>query len=1142
MKTNLIYDENCFPYNCNPVPACPIPLCSNPADNILITSYHSVANYPVDEFQKELIQYGPICCHYTAPGYSHEMVFVAYGSNKSGDVVYSGTGYNDPPIVIDNTCSILGGIRYTLEDSNKPADNPFLTIEETDFSAHIGANYGECFFLYDDLNRPINPTGIICSDEDGDGYYWWGLHWKDDNGNIVQVSPQDCGCPPWVKAEDEDCNDDDVFSGPYNPITFECQQNPCSTLQDTINIGTNGSTIYWNTDRHINKNIYIGSSNKLVISANVYMSKDTRIIVCPGGELEITDQVINSTTVPGRITSGCHELWSGIELHGNPALSQTQQNQGKIKITNGIIENAWCGIKTFNPGWIPDNASGGKPVPEPGYPSGGIIEADHATFKNNYIGVEFYPYHNGTSANKSYFSNCIFITDAELLSGVKPQYLLKINGVRTVPITGCVFQNTIENTHVPVQYYDRGKGIYCNNSDLNLNNSGSVRTEFHNLQYGIYSMMNGLADAKVSIENAIFNGNKSGAYFSGYTEVNDFEIHNCTFTLDKNFGTAIDSLYGLYLNNCSGYKVHQDILHPQYGFHGTDPTTTTGWTNVNQFGIIINNSGTNNNFIYNNNFSNLTYALQGQNINKFTGALPENIYPNPVYITTGLCFVCNDFTNCKNDFVINQNQTTPNLGIKYYQRNIPNPPAPCQKPAGNTFSPDHGNQNPSEPNSWTRFDVNIDNYVGDIQYMYHKAGSLFERLEPIFITNTSKVYKQKDNSDYTKNYSCPDNFYPQGSFTELKALVNLADVKIDSISSLLSLLIDLGSSDSLNSIVNSSNSSQSYDLYQSLMMASPYISDTVMKSSIIKEDVLPNAMIRDVMVHNPHAAKNEDLLNTLDSRVNSVPDSMWAEILQGKDTIGSMERLESELSSWIHARTLYLNELIIRAKQDTLPGVMDSLVSFLQDDYFLSSNYDLVFLYLCDHKFSSAESLLENIPNKFDLSENEFITYQKFIILVPLLELLVNDSLGYNYPDSLTIISLQTLAEEDNDPPGAFARNTLISTGLLNYQEPIILESNLKSIKNPKQYGRKKQISPTFTAYPNPCNDFIIIEFQRGQSTESSELRLYNSRGICIANYTYERPINQLVVPFPNSPPGIYFVQLKVNGVNKGSRKILKHN
>ncbi len=87
---------------------------------------------------------------------------------------------------------------------------------------------------------------------------------------------------------------------------------------------------------------------------------------------------------------------------------------------------------------------------------------------------------------------------------------------------------------------------------------------------------------------------------------------------------------------------------------------------------------------------------------------------------------------------------------------------------------------------------------------------------------------------------------------------------------------------SLNSEIETSSPPEAVQVYNELMAESPNLSEAVVESTIEKETVLPNAMVRDVMVANPHTAKSLVLLEKLDDRFDPMPDYMKAQILAGR--------------------------------------------------------------------------------------------------------------------------------------------------------------------------------------------------------------------------------------------------------------------
>lgn len=1066
-----------------------------------------------EEIQEAIILNGPLSSGlyypyhpYATPGLSHAMVLIGYHTAKAYDTVYRPKSPEESYIIVEPDSPLEGQIWFDFKNSDQNIH--FWSA----WSPLSGLRPPEKLTGNVTSTNPATNFTPLCRDEDGDGYYWWGIGPKPDN------------CPG--DAAQEDCDDSDIHKGPYNleqsngPL-YECTDNPCETDVSSYEEITS-TPPPWTGIIHKTKNIIIRENATLEIQGELFLTPGVKIIVEPGALLKLHS---TNQDMPAKISSGCGEFWKGIQIWGDPTLPQTGLNQGKVQITNGIIENAACGIMTGNPDYTPDG--GGQWEPYPVYPSGGIIIATFATFRNNKTDVRFYPYrdydgYGNPKANVSVFKECSFETTEELLNTSEPDYHVRLDGVHEVVFQGCTFTNSRDNS---VLFPNRGIGVYSYNSQVRFEKtiiSGTACT-FEKLKYGIYSMYSGLGSASLTLDECELSGNQFGIYASGYTQIAPITINSCTVNIDQNFGAS--EFYGVYLNNCTGFDVRQNY------FSASSLLSNT-------YGVIVNNSGTDNNYIYDNYFEHLTYGLQGLNINRNSDAAIEGGVP--VFIPTGLRFICNKFhdVGCSNDFLINEDLAYPltQPGIAYYQRNASNITEPTQEPAGNTFTPSHGNLTDNV------YDINISETVAGILYTHHTLFPFGLRLIPDDVSNPDKVvYEAFSLEPYSESTSCPDDFYPEGTRIDLQSAISEAGQKIDSLVSLLQFLVDDGSTDTLRSTVENSTSSQSYDVYQNLLNASPYLSDTVLKTSIEKEDVLLNVMIRDIMIANPQSAKSEELLTTLDERTDPMPDSMWVEILQGMDTVGAMERLVSELAGWMQRSDLYFNALAELFLNDTInPWASDSLVNLLESDGRLSSGYLLTQYYLDHFNVSEANNVLQDIPSEFSMSERQWMTHNEVLSLVNLFPQLFNDTVGFLVPDSAQAPALVQLADADYNLPGAWARNILVASGLLDYQEPIVSETTLKSSRRGRfHWTRSRSFTPNMKVFPNPARDFVIVEYHKNDMLDQAILEVLDMKGRKVRSYFLPKTANQQIISFEGLSVGTYLIQIYVNGLPKESCKVV---
>ena len=560
IKNFGIVNESWYPYialkgYCNSVPP-------NPPERISINNYADVT-LTEEKIKSNLILYGPLPSQH--PFWPHAMVLVGYGIIKEGDYI----DYTGGEVIPPNSSYI--GQNYWIFKNSVGAwpwefNRGYIYMLGTPQTTHR-------------IQTPINSLiyteqNIQCLDADGDGFYNWG------------IGPKPLSCP--TCPDEEDCDDSDPLLGPYDE-NYNCMLN-CDyfTYSDIPLEITSDKT--WYDVRYINSDLIVKSGNTLTIREKIGFIKQAKIIIEPGAKLILDG---------GTLTNACGTMWQGIEVWGNRDLSQyPQSNQGVVELKNGAtIENARCAITTCQ-----KDAEGNILWDY----TGGIIHAKDANFINNRKAIEFLSYHNilpnGREIdNFSSFNNCTFETNAQLSDpGTLPETFVSLYDVKGVKFLGCTFQNTAPTSVYYTKH--RGNGItsvdasyevkpLCLNPYIYPCTKYQPNT-FQNLYYGIDASNTNPA-ITLTINGNNFDNNHRSIFLKG---INNATITKNNFDVGASIGNNIRELpnegevcellkpsYGVYLKECSGYKVEENNFS----------TTHDGHT-----GIIVNNSGTKANEIY----------------------------------------------------------------------------------------------------------------------------------------------------------------------------------------------------------------------------------------------------------------------------------------------------------------------------------------------------------------------------------------------------------------------------------------------------------------------------------------------------------------------------------------------------------------
>lgn len=821
-----------------------------------------------------------------------------------------------------------------------------------------------------------------------------------------------------------------------------------------------------------NANINIACPNVSIEGSTFSAKPENKLIIERGGKLTSNNNLFKSID---------NTLWRGIEVRGNSNAAQIPlSNQGVLVINGGTIENAECGIRTWKP-------VSGTATPDPNY-YGGLVIANDANFKNNIVAVEFLPY---SFKNYSNFNRCNFLTNSVLYEGKSPDYFVKLNGVSNVTFKGCKFTNTYLSGNIS----QWGNGIYAYDADVLLDQicddngvlpcNNYLKCSFEGLYRGVYSL--GAAQQRNTvIYNCIIQNTVRGMYFSNvdfaYIKRNDFEILGEVSGLNPGG-------YGLYMDASTAFAIEENNFYYPL-------TTRKG------IGLVINEAGADNNEVYNNLFQNLEYGSIAQGYNKQSGGSID-----------GLCYKCNDFINNGTDIRIsprNSWQVTAMDGIAYHQG--ANIPGNNLAPAGNTFTTTSNLKDISNACNW-------------IIYYRHHYGPASLLPNPADLTTNYQVF----GTTYTKTVSCPSRIGTGTGKEEVKLAMEGSEALAVEAQASLDAIVDGGSTTELHQVVTSSTPDEGLALRNQLIADSPYLSDTILKTSIIKEEVLNNAMLRDVLVSNPQTAKSAQMVEMLDSRMVPMTDEMKNEVLAGQLITSAKENLEATISSYKHDVWVKFSTLCNLYANDTLhTWQSDTIGLLLAGANTPGTRYQLAFWQLFKGNPATAQQVMNNIPSEFTLDAGEQSLHTRYTTLLnELIEFENNPSITIE-PGTAIYEVLMQLSTSGEDKPAALSRNILLSDNLIIYEEPIKLDDGLKSMPIYKPELKAVQ-SQKLRVFPNPANTFITVSWNvPGQ--ETNILMIHDANGRQVLTRPLQGQHNEAIVDITGFVNGTYAVIITQGG------------
>ncbi len=834
----------------------------------------------------------------------------------------------------------------------------------------------------------------------------------------------------------------------------------------------------WDFSIKFYQDLIIEEGATLTIKCDLQMVPEAKVIIKPGGKLIVDG---------GRIGTDFFSKapWQGIVVEGDRNLPQTFENQGALILQNGaIIENATEAVRVRR---VNDNWHG----------NGGIVKASDAQLINNWRNVAFYSYQNTNAHgeeinNISYFNNVEFITNDKTLHN-QQKYNVSLWNVKGIKFNDCIF----EDKRTAIDFHDHSSartGIYTSNASFDVNNSS-----FTNMRYGIYAS-GSLADRNFRVYNSTFDSYR-GIYFNALDNVillgNTFNVQpGYEYSLDGN----CDDTYGVYINNSSHFTIENNTFN----------SSSNGTAICGSLGKIARNTGSHTNELYRNDFNGFTLGIKAMGINR--GRHPDQ----------GLQLKCNRLDNGAWDFFVSYDeidQVHSGSGIRELQGYESNHDPTT--PAGNLF----GNHSPILVSNFV-------NNVNPISYFHHSTEEN-PRIIPYEYSGNITFFEVDQEFDYST--SCPPRFHVN-PFDVLVAEKQDAQTEYEETALLLEAYVDDGNTELMTQQVDMAGEGDAYYTYQYLVQTSPYLSEEVLSTLGAKEEGFNKAMIRDVMVLNPQAAKSEEVNLALDNRVDPLPAYMRWQINNGLYHFSEKEIMKHFMAYQKTRHNRALNRIItgILHEKDGFENA-PSPVQLLADVDDIRYQYLRAEFKFADGDYSAGLQLLNEIEQQYNVGQGEaWQAHEEKTNFFTFLAQWDNDNHpGFtNLPEN-ALQELENFLEATPRVAGK-ALSLLMLNDAIDYQEPIFYPEEDILPKTDPVSGPEDIIVPDmerefrFSLYPNPARDYITMNWciDSPQKAENGKIEIRNASGVRLHVHETRIPCNQKILLLTGWKTGTYTATL----------------
>ncbi len=632
----------------------------------------------------------------------------------------------------------------------------------------------------------------------------------------------------------------------------------------------------------------------------------------------------------------------------------------------------------------------------------------------------------------------------------------------------CTFSNTMTNQMD--NWLNRGNGIVAIASRFkvyavsNAPQVGYAEGNFNGFDFGIFCGGK-KKGSSISVSKQIFTRNHIGTYVA---DASGSRIFDNTFYVGKNVLSTLndDDYYGTFPGNDYGLEGPNPISYEGVVVYGGDfiEVAENRFYNTKQnvggiddvyfrLGSRIRATNTNDMVVRKNSYSKFDYAnlANGDNGNSLTGS--------------GLRYNCN--TNTSNHFDFMNSDIDVLAGdarIAVVQNEPINSTHPLTPwPTGNTFTT---NDAVVEENQFRNDGEDI------TEYRYFENAQI--QIPEDYTLNQVAVFSTNIQNSCLPKYSTPI-IHGHEIVAGIIASAEAQKLMADNFRYLYLLLLDGGSTDELENLVESTWGAQVWSTREQLLAISPFVTESVLKAMLDNTTTYPHAIAFEILLANPDEAKKQKMILYLSQKADPMPQEMIAILELMLSPTTTRTEMQKQLAIKTSTYTSSFSEALFAMLDYEEGEYSDADYMALYDKIkSLNSEYIIVEHLLDEHNILAAQNRLADIPDVINFDRKDEDDYDVFTEWIAFRISLLSSGRDWTSLNSTDIAELDRISGYFDTYAGILAISILNDWNGSNYFVP-----PGHGAQSTRSLSRSNsELTQFVDVYPNPANFITTIKLK----------------------------------------------------------------